>query len=210
MIFASVSNVSRNRAKMTIKVYKRTDSARSVEYQDSLLALAVPGWPDVSTFLDEDRNLLFRLSQRPAQDEVFVASLALLGDSELEIESLLRAARLRGSVIHCLEEEITIRPSRKLKEMIRRWKEARRYGASLRGSMKSAQTRKEATAAKLELIRRELESTDIPTKELLARVGVRSVNSIKNHFGYCREEMRRKYEIVQKRKARKLQLPVKK
>lgn len=188
---------------MTIKVYKRTDSARSVEYQDSLLAPAVPGWPNVSVFLDEDRNLLFRVSQRPSRDEVFTASLALFGDTELEIESLLRAARLRGSVLHCLEEELTIRPSRNLKEMILRWKEARRSGASMRGAMKSAQTRKEATAAKLELIRVDLESTDIPTKELLARVGVRSVNSIKNHFGFCREEMRRRYEAAQKRKERR-------
>jgi hypothetical protein len=157
----------------------------------------------VSVFLNEDRNLLFRISQRPAHDEVFTASLALLADTEMEIESLLRAARLRGSVIHCLEEEITIRPTRNLKETIRRWKIARRSGASMRGSMKSAQTRKEATAAKLELIRGDLESTDVPTKELLARVGVKSVNSIKNHFGYCREEMRRKYEIKQKRKERR-------
>ena len=67
----------------------------------------------------------------------------------------------------------------------------------------------QTTAAKLELIRGDLESTDIPTKELLARVGIRSVNSIKNTFGYCREEMRRKYQIAQKRRERKLQLPVK-
>lgn len=47
------------------------------------------------------------------------------------------------------------------------------------------------------------ERTDIPTKELLKRVGIKSVNTVKNHFGMSREQMQARYQTELKRKARR-------
>lgn len=196
---------------MPVKVYKRTDASRSMLYQDSLLATAVPGWPNVPVFFDEDRLTMFRPTRRQEKDEIYTASLALLGDTEAELVAVAGAAKLRGSVIRCVEEGLTLGGKIKAREIKRLWKDARRAGAAMRGARISADTKKARTAAALKQIEHELEATDIPTRQLLDRVGIKAVNSIKNHYGICREQMQIRYQAEQKRKERrKLQLPVKK
>lgn len=71
------------------------------------------------------------------------------------------------------------------------------------GLMKSALSRKAATAAKLKLIEDDLKKDDHSTRELLDRVGVKSVNSIKNHYGISREQMQIRYKSELKRKERR-------
>lgn len=191
---------------MTAKVYKRTDSSRDIPYQDALLSRIVPGWPDdVPIYYGADRDILIRPTRRAIKYEIYCASLALFADEENDLVSFLKAIKARGHKIICAEESLTWSGGKPIGIVVAQWRDARKAGAAMRGAIKSAATRKAATAEKLESVKHELESTSTPTKEILARVGVRSVNSIKNHFGYCREEMQRKYEISQKRKARKLE-----
>lgn len=188
---------------MAIKVYKSTTTARTVQYQDSLLAPVVPGWPDVPTFIDDDRINMFRPTTRQTKDDAYGASIACLADNETDLTAIVGAAKLRGCDIHSVEEGLTINKSMKLPEIKRAWKEARKAGAAMRGARISADTKKAKTAAALKLIEHELKATDIPTTELLARVGVKSINSIKNTYGISREQMKIRYEAELKRKARR-------
>lgn len=187
---------------MADKVYKRTDCSRSQEYQDGLLAKIVPGWPDVQILVDDDLELLTRPTTRQTKDVIYTASLALFGDSEAEITSFLRAAKLRGLKLVCAEESLTWSGGKPIQIVVAQWREARKTGASMRGSQKSAATRKSLTAAKLALIEDDLKKEEFTTRELLDRVGVKSINSIKNHFGVTREVMQGRYRATQKRKER--------
>ena len=185
---------------MPIKVYKRTDASRDIPYQDNLLSGVVP--PDAPVFFDDERDSFIRKTRRAEKDEIYCPSLALFADDENDLVNFLKGIKERGHRIICAEESLTWSGGKPIGIVKAQWLAARKAGASMRGAIKSAQTKKAATAAKLDSIRHELESTDIPTAVLLARVGV-SRNSIKNHFGLCREEMRRKYQIVQQRKERR-------
>lgn len=196
---------------MTVKVYKRTDSSRDIPYQDALLSSIVPGWPDdVPIYYNDDRDILIRASSRKVKHEIYCASLALFADEEKDLVAFLKSIKARGHKIICAEESLTWSGGKPICIVVAQWRDARKAGASMRGAIKSAATRKAATAAKIESVKHELESTDTPTKEILSRVGVRSINSIKNHLGYCREVLQMRYQAAQKRKeGRKLQLPVK-
>jgi hypothetical protein len=186
-----------------LQAFLRPFPLRDIAYQDNLLSAVVPGWPDdVHIYYNADRDIMFRPSRRRGTDDIFTASIALLGDTEKEIREVVSLANAKRAQIRDVEAGEIWGPCIAASRFVKAWREARKRGAYMRGAIKSAQTKKAATAAKLESIRHELESTDIPTAVLLARVGV-SRNSIKNHFGLCREEMRRKYEITQKRKARR-------
>lgn len=188
---------------MGVKVFKTTKTARSIEYQDTLLAPVVPNWPKVTVFLDDDRNSMFRPTRRSENDDVYVASLALIAESEADLTGVLGAAKIRGSSIHCVEEGITLDKSTKLNVAKKEWKAARRSGAALRGAEVSAKTRKSMTAEKLKLIEQDLKQNKFSTRELLDRVGIRSINTIKNHYLISREEMQLKYQAELKRKARR-------
>ena len=59
---------------------------------------------------------------------------------------------------------------------------------------------KPQTAAKLAQIEEDLKRDEFTTRELLDRVGIRSINTIKNHFGITREQMQGRYRAAQKRK----------
>ena len=190
---------------MTVKVYKRTDSARSTAYQDGLLAPIVPGWPDVPTFFDGDRDEMFRPTRRKEADDIYVGSLALLADDDKEIVGVIASARVRGSTIHCAEEAMKINGKTNAVALATAWRKARKTGAAKRGAEMSAKTKKDATAAKLKLIEEDLKKDDYTTRELLDRVGVKSVNSIKNHFGITREQMQVRYQAELKRAERRAQ-----
>lgn len=188
---------------MAAKVFKSTTTARTIQYQDSLLAPVVPEWPDVATYIDEDRINMFRPTARKTKDDAYGASLACLADNEVDLTAIVGAAKIRGAEIHTVEEGLTINKSMKLPAIKKAWKEARKAGAAMRGARISADTKKAKTAASLKLIEHELKSTDIPTTELLARVGVKSINSIKNTYGISREQMKVRYQADLKRKARR-------
>lgn len=199
---------------MATKVFKSTTSARTIQYQDSLLATAVPGWPDVSTYLDDERNNMFRPSQRQTKDELYVASAALLGETETEAVAIFGAARLRGAVIHCVEEGITLDKKTKLPEFKRIWKSARRAGAAMRGARISDETKKAKTAERFAIIadRWPLPSKDWPAKVLLKESGIRSINTVNNlHLKVdkdgklitkTREDFQAEYQARLKRKER--------
>lgn len=187
---------------MAVKVYKRTDSARSIDYQDGLLAPVVPGWPEVPTFFDSDITLFTRQTTRKTLDTIYVASLALFADTEEDLIAFFKRAKARSLKLICVEENIRV-DNRTIAAIVARWKNARKHGAAMRGARKSAETKKANTAAALKLIEHELASTDTPSKVLLAKVGIRAIGSIKNHYGFPREELQRRYRAEQKRKARR-------
>jgi hypothetical protein len=188
---------------MTIKVYKRTDTARNVEYQDGFLAAAVPGWPDVPIMLDEDRDILLRPTTRKEKLVIYAGSFALFSDDERDMDCFLRGCKLRKITLIGVEENYTWTPNLPLNQAIWKWLDARKHGAAMRGARKSAETKKANTAAAMKLIEHELASTDIPSKTLLAKVGIRAIGSIKNHYGFPREELQRRYKAEQKRKERR-------
>lgn len=188
---------------MANKVYKRTDTSRDIPYQDNLLAPILP--VDTMAFYDGDRDSLVRKTRRAEKDTIFCASLALLADDENDLANFLKAVKERGHKIICAEESLTWSGGKPISILKAQWAAARIKGAAMRGSIKSAQTKKAKTASALALIYDRLllpSEGENTTQKLCAEVGI-SRNSIKNHYGFCREELRLKYEIVQKRKERR-------
>lgn len=188
---------------MANKIYKRTDSARSIKHQDEWLDKVFPDWRGAPIFYDDEIGMLTRLTKRGEQDVVYTGSLALFRDTEAEMSDFLKGAKARGLKLVCAEESVTWTGETRINVMIDKWREARKAGAAIRGARLSADTRKAETAAALKIIHHELISTDIPSKVLLARVGIRSIRTIKNHYGKCREDLQAEYQAEQKRKARR-------
>lgn len=188
---------------MTNKVYKRTDTARSIEYQDEVLYRAHPHLIDAPVFFDGDRDQFTRPTQRNAKDAIYTASLALFADTEAHLIPFLKAAKARGLTLICVEESLTWSGGKPIGIVVAQWRDARKHGAAMRGARISAETKKAKTAAAFALIDHELRATDIPSKELLGRVGIRAIGTIKNHYGKCREDLQSDYQAEQKRKARR-------
>jgi hypothetical protein len=187
---------------MPDKVYKRTDTARTIDYQDEMLYRKYPGVISAPVFFDGDRDQLTRSTQRRIKVAIYAASLALFADTEADLVSFVKAVKASGHKLVCAEEDITIakQPIRKIAAL---WIEARKHGAAMRGARKSAETKKANTAAAIKQIEHELASTNTPSKVVLAKVGIRAIGSIKNHFGFPREELQRRYQADQKRKERR-------
>lgn len=189
---------------MPDKVYKRTDAARSIPYQDDVLYRAYPHLAEATVYFDDERDILLRSTTRKEKDTIYCTSLALFGDTEADISAFLKAAKARGLKLICVEEELRWdgkHPS--IKALVGEWKDARKSGAAMRGAKISAETKKANTATKLAQIDHELRATNIPSRELLARVGIRAIGTIRNHYGKCREDLQRDYQAEQKRKARR-------
>ena len=191
---------------MPIFIYKRTDASRDIPYQDSLLSAQWRKIPEDATVLyDDERDSLVRPSQRRQLAHIHSASVALFADDEKDLKHFLEAAQKKNLILYCHEEKFEWFSEMSIKSFVVIWKASRIKGAAMRGAIKSAQTKKAKTAAALALIydRLMLPSKDEnTTAKLCASVGV-SRNSIKNHYGFCREELRRKHEIVQQRKERR-------
>jgi hypothetical protein len=187
---------------MPNKVYKRTDTARTIDYQDEVLYRKYPEVISAPVFFDGDRDQLTRQTQRSIKDNIYTASLALFPDTEADLISFVKAVKACGHKLVCAEEETTIakQPIRKIAVL---WVEARKHGAAMRGARKSAETKKANTAAAMKQIEHELASTNTPSKVVLAKVGIRAIGSIKNHFGFPREELQRRYQAEQKRRQRR-------
>lgn len=196
------ATINENGAKMPVLVYRRTDASRSIPYQNELLGPRIPDYENAKGFTDEDRDLMLRPSSRREQTIIYVASLALFADTENDMQEFLQCCKNRKIKLICAEEDLTWDGRIPLKTLLCYWRIARKAGAAMRGTIQSAATRKAATAAKLALIEDDLKRDEHTTRELLDRVGIKSVNSIKNHFGITREQMQGRYQAAQKRKER--------
>lgn len=191
---------------MPNKVYKRTNVSRSVASQDQGLAKIFPDYADAPTYFDGDRDMLTRPSTRKEQDTIYCASLALFADVEWDLHVFLKDCKTRNIILICAEENLTWSGDKPINIVAKLWREARKTGAAKRGAEMAAASKKEKTATKMKLIEEELKRPSGPgntTRELLKRVGVKSVNSIKNHFGITREKMQIRYQAELKRKARR-------
>lgn len=189
---------------MNVKVFKRADCSRSLSYQDELLEVVVPNWPKVPTFTGKDEIPdMLRPTKRSTEDDIFTASIALVGDTEKEVRQVVKMLNDRGAQIRDVEVGEIWGASIAAGRFVKAWKEARRVGAAMRGAKTSAANRKAATAKALAVIEHELKSTDIPSKILLARVGLKSIANIKNHYGINRETMQSRYQAELKRAKRR-------
>ena len=186
---------------MPVKVYKRTDASRDIPYQDRLLAPIVPS--EAAILFDNERDELVRLTRRSEKYEIYCASLALFADDETDLVNFLKAIKVHGHKIICAEESFTWSGGKPIGIVKAQWQEARKRGAAMRGSFKSAVTRKADTAAKLAQIEDDLKRDEHTTRELLDRVGIKSINTIKNHYGITREQMQGLYQAAHKRKERR-------
>jgi hypothetical protein len=81
---------------MPDKIYKRTDSARTIEYQDELLFRAYPHLVDAPVFFDADRDMLTRQTKRSEKDTISCASLALFADTEADLIAFMKGDRPEG------------------------------------------------------------------------------------------------------------------
>lgn len=191
---------------MPVKVYKRSDASRSIPYQDKLLAPIVPGWPNVPTFFDADRDMLTRPTRRSEKATIYAASFALFADDEDDMLAFLKACKARGVTLIGVEENIEAHPHRSSVSLLSVWKLARRSGAAMRGAQMSAASKKAKTAERFALIadRWPLPSKDHPAKALLKEAGIKSINTVNNlHNGKTREDFQREYQASLKRKARR-------
>lgn len=188
---------------MKVKFYKRTGVSRTEEEQDSALAPSIAQNPDAPFFYDDDRDMLLRPTTRKEASTVHAGSFALFADDPQSMEYFLRGCKARRITLIGAEEGYTWTPSLPAHHAMGKWLEARKHGAAHRGARKSAETKKANTAAALELVKHELESTDTPSKTILAKVRIRAIATIKNHFGVPREELQRRYQAEQKRKERR-------
>ena len=201
---------------MTVKVYKRTDSSRDIPYQDALLSRIFPDWKTAPCFFDEEIQLLTRRTTRREKDEIYTASLALFADTEGGIKEFLQAIKKHGHKIICAEESLTWSGGKPVGIVVAQWRDARKAGASMRGAIKSAATRRARTAERFALIadRWPLPSKDYPAHVLLKEAGIRSINTVNNlHIKVdrngnlvtkTREKFQAEYQAAQKRKARKV------
>lgn len=186
---------------MPILIYKRTNASRDIPYQEEMLGkLALP--EDAKIYFDDDRDLMLRPTTRNGKIVINSGSFALFADNEKDMEYFLKGCKTRKATLVGGEENYTWTPNLPANHAISKWLAARKAGASMRGSKKSADTRKAITAAKLALIEDDLKRDEHTTRQLLDRVGVKSVNSIKNHFGITREQMQGRHQAAQKRKER--------
>jgi hypothetical protein len=188
---------------MNIKIYKRSDSARGEEHQDKFLAPVFTQHPNAPVFYDDDRDIVLRPSTRKESTTFHAGSFALFADDEIDMGIFLRGCKKAGVTLVGAEEDFTCKPNTPHKLALAKWLEARKHGAAMRGARKSAETKKANTAAAMKQIEHELASTDIPSKTLLAKVGIRAIGSIKNHYGFPREELQRRYRAEQERKKRR-------
>jgi hypothetical protein len=188
---------------MNVKIYKRTETSRDEEHQDKFIAPIRAEYPDAAVFYDDDRDIVLRPTTRKESTAFHAGSFALFADDETDMSIFLGRCKKAGITLVGAEEDFTCKPNTPRKLALVKWLEARKHGAAMRGARKSAETKKANTAAAMKQIAHELASTNTPSKTVLAKVGIRAIGSIKNHFGFPREELQRRYQAEQKRKQRR-------
>lgn len=187
---------------MTSKVFKSTWTWRTLDYQDKILAPAVPSWPDVSIYEDDDGlHHLFRPTQRKTSDTIYMASIGLLGVEGEHVENIAREFMKRGWRLIAVEEKIDWKKIT-VREVLDAWQDARINGAAKIGGRISAENRKARVQRACDTIRGrwKLPSNIWPTKILLKEAGI-SFNSIKSVLG-SRFIAQANYQAMLKRKER--------
>lgn len=188
---------------MAPKVYRSTLTWRTLDYQDSILAPVVPGWPDVPVYTDEDDlHHLLRPTTRKAMDELYMASLAVLAKNDDNFKKNFSALCKRFRII-AVEDEWNGKGG---SAALTAWKLARRKDHGKHGGEKSAALKKAETKAGIELIsdRWPLPSKEWPTEVLLKEAG-KSLNTVKSILG-SRPIAQYNYQAKMKRKAKREQL----
>lgn len=183
---------------MAPKVYRSTLTWRTLDYQDSILAPVVPGWPDVPVYTGEDDlQQLLRPTTRKTMDELYMTSLAILAKHEDKFKKHISALSKRFRII-AIEDEWNGKGGR---AVLAAWKLARRKDHGKHGGEKSAAHKKAETKAGIDLIRSRwpMPSKDWPTKALLEECEL-SLNTVKTHLGR-RPIEQANYQAKLKRKA---------
>jgi hypothetical protein len=169
---------------MTSRIFKSTWTWRTLDYQDKILAAAVPGWPEVGVYTDDEGlDSLFRPTQRKSADTIYVASIGILGTKTEFVENIAREFIKRGWRLVAIEEKIDWKKLT-VRQVLDAWQYARINGAATVGSRISAKNRRQRVEEACNKIseRWKLPSNIWPTKILLKEAGI-SFNSIKTVLG---------------------------
>lgn len=167
---------------MGVKVFRSTLTWRTLEYQDSVLAPIVPGWPNVPVYTgEEDLPSLLRPTTRKTPDSLYMASLAVLAKNEDVFKAHMKALLKRNMQIIAIEDNWN---GGKLNVAVKEWKVARKKDHGKRGGEKSAAGKKAVTLAAVGKIKDKwpLPSSEYSTKELLSIADI-SLNTAKAHLG---------------------------
>lgn len=186
---------------MGVKVFRSTLTWRTLEYQDSVLAPIVPGWPNIPVYTgEEDLPSLLRPTRRKTSDSLYMASLAVLAKNEESFKAHMKALLKAGMKVIAIEDNWN---GGKLNVAVKEWKTARRKDHGKHGGEKSAKAKIAATEKGIELIRSDWPkpSKEFPTSELKERSGL-SLNTIKKHLG-SRPIAQYNYQAAQKRRERR-------
>lgn len=165
---------------MAPKVYRSTLTWRTLDYQDSILAPVVPGWPDVPVYTDDEFDFLLRPTQRKTIDDLYMASLAVLAKNEETFKKRMSALFKRFKII-AIEDDWNGRGG---SAATKAWKAARKKDSGKHGGRLSAERKKAETKAAIALIadRWPLPSKEYPTAALLTEADI-SLNTAKAHLG---------------------------
>lgn len=191
-----------------------SDKALISELTWRSLEMQKKAFPDAQYFIaPEDIPELFRQTRRGGIVSVSVLSLGIIADTEKTFRDFLSLAKKRGCHLHTIEEEQIFEfrdGAKSLEHIVDEWRKARRNGSARIGASISAKNKKEKSAAGIAKIKdRWPQPSGVwPTSVLLDEAGL-SLNTVKAALG-SRPIAQANYEAAQKRKARKLQLPVKK
>lgn len=187
---------------MAPKVFRSTLTWRSLDYQDSVLAPVVPNWPNVPIYTgEEDLTSLLRPTKRKSEDDLYMASLAVLAKNEEDFRERFGALVKRFRVM-AVEDKTEWR--RGGLAAVASWRLARKKDAGSHGGKISADKKKSQSKAAIESIRDRwpLPSKEWPTKALLKEAGV-SLNTVKSVLGK-RPIAQYNYQAKQKRAANKV------
>lgn len=196
-----------------------------MEWQEAVLASAVPEWPNVAVFRDVqdrrergwqkaetliDRAEMLRPTSRKELDTIYLASLTVLAWDENDFQTVMEEIRARGAVIMAVDEGLTIDSETLLKDILQIWKQARKKkrisNAQLKGGQVSADRKKAKAAEGVERIRPYwgMPASEYPTLMLRQMAGSVEVpmayNTIVAHIGYGREIAHKRYLAVLRRK----------
>jgi hypothetical protein len=211
---------------LAIKIYvSNVFTPLSVEWQEAVLAAAVPDWPNVAIFRDVqnqrerrwqkaetliDRMEMLRPTSRKEPDTIYLASLTVLAWDENDFQTVMGEIRARGAVIIAVDDGLTIDAEMPLKDILQIWKQARKKkriaNAQIKGGQVSANRRKAIAAEGVERIRQYwgMPASEYSTLQLRQMAGTVEVpmayNTIVAHIGYGREIAHKRYLAALRRK----------
>jgi putative heme degradation protein len=165
---------------------------------------------DMQVFVaPEDIPVMLRQSLRQEELIIHVASIGVIADNEKDIRDFGALCKKRKATVFSRDEKHWL-SNQSINKLVETWRESRKNGAAKIGARISADRKKAAGKAGADKIadRWPKSSDEFPTRALLAEAEI-SLNTAKAHLGK-RPIAQYNYQAAQKRKAQKLQLPVKK